>query len=195
MMNNIKIIALFILSVLVLYSFSLANESKFEKELFRVTSSDSKVTAIWIGADETIDPDLKGMPLTFGVHKLLFEFSSTNERIVFNPTGELYFSDWVFKIFSPNQRYVALLQDHFGPYHIIPINNLKDYLSGGKTKFEIVDGRGPDGTGVIHGPVFWLSDNEIRFGAACCGGGYVVTHKIGGETQRGKWKSYRKNDR
>ena len=179
--------------IIFLASFFLQNNSSAEesintKELYKVTTKDNKVTAIWIGEDQTIDSSLKDMPLTFGVQKLVFEFSATKERIEFKPQGELFFSSWSFNIFSPDFRFVVLLQDHYGPYHIIPIDNLRDYLSGKNTQFEIVDGRIPDGSGAIHGEILWLTDDSIKFSACCCGGCYLVKHKFGEKTQYGKWK-------
>ena len=113
----------------------------------------------------------------------------TKQRIVFQPQGQLYFSDWSFNIFSPDFGFVALLQDPFGPYHIIPIENLRDYLTGKNPTFEIVDGRAPGGAAAIHGEINWLSVDRVEFSASCCGGGYMVTHKIGGKTNYGKWKA------
>jgi len=168
---------------------SFADEHQNEKVLFKSTTKDSTISAIWIGVDPNVDSGLTGMPLTFGVHKLVFEFSNDKKRIEFKPKGDLFFSDWSFEIFSPDYRYVVLLQDHFGPYHIIPIDGLRDYLEGENPQFEVADGQIPRGAAAIHGEITWHSDDEIEFSASCCGGGYMVTHRIGGKTKYGKWKA------
>ena len=168
---------------------SFSQDNLSGQELRRRTTYDKSITAIWIGKDPNVELGTTNTPLEFGVEKLIFEFSKDKERIVFQPKGQPYFSNWDFNIFSPDYRYVALLQDHYGPYHIIPTENLRDYLLGKNTSFEIVSGRGPDGPGVIHGNIKWVSNDTVEFSAGCCGGGYMVVHKIGGKTKREKWKA------
>jgi hypothetical protein len=164
-----------------------------EMEIHRITIKDNSITAIWIGDDPNTDPDLSGMPLEYGVHKVFFEFLNGNEKILFKPTGELFFSDWSFNIFSQNYKYVILLQGHFGPYHIIPIENLRDYLSGKITQFETVSGQQTlDDPGAVHGEIKWLSFDTIKFRAFCCGGSIVVIHQIGKKTKYGKWEERKK---
>ncbi|WP_069472927.1 hypothetical protein [Candidatus Marithrix sp. Canyon 246] len=177
-----KIILKIILIVtLVAESSTYATDKKIdiaEKVLFRATTSDNTVSALWVGVDPNIELETSDMPLTFGVHKLYFEFPKTKEKLAFNPRGQLFFSDWSFNIFSPDYRFVVLLQDHYGPYHIIPISNLQDYLAGKNPQFEIVEASNGK-VSAVHGEINWLSIDTIEFSAWCCGGSYTVIHKIG----------------
>lgn len=186
-MNNlykiIFIIILFIVS-LVAESSTYKTNKKIdiaEKLLFRVTTNDNTVSALWVGVDPNIEFETSDMPLTFGVHKLYFEFSKTKEKLAFHPLGELFFSDWFFNIFSPDYRFLVLLQDHYGPYHIIPIENLADYLAGKNPQFEIVKTSNAK-VGAVHKEINWLSIDTIEFTTSCCGGNYTVIHKIGEKT-------------
>ena len=180
------IVLLFLVTVFGAMAF--ADEPQNQKELCRVTTPDHSVSAVWIGVDPNAVSDFTDMPLTYGVDKLVFEFSAAHGKIAFAPKGDLSFSDWSFNIFSPDYRFVALLQDRIGPYHIIPIENLRDYLTGKKTQFYIVNGRSPDGVAAVHDEVTWLAADKIEFTAYCCGGGYQVIHQIGGKTAYGAWK-------
>jgi hypothetical protein len=69
-------------------------------------------------------------PLEFGVSALWFTFVDDQTPYVFKPTGELYFSDWRFDLFSPDGAYILLLQSHHGPYHVVATSKLRDYLTG-----------------------------------------------------------------
>lgn len=169
--------------------FSQETHQKTEEELHRITAKDRSITAIWLGVDPNFENKGYDFPLTFGVTKLIFKFGNKNRPYVFQPKGELYFDDWSFNIFSPDYRFVVLLQDHFGPYHIIPIENLRGYLAGKNVRFDIADGQTPGGSATIHGQINWISTDKMEFSAMCCGGGYMVTHKIDGKTKRGKWKA------
>jgi hypothetical protein len=188
-MNKLyKITLTVILLIVTLVAESATNEIDLtEKELFRITTPDNTISAVWIGVDPNIEFETSNMPLKYGVHKLYFEFSKTKEKLAFNSKGELFFDDWYFNIFSPNYRFVALLQDHYGPYHIIPINNLREYLTEKNSQLEIVNGQNST-VAAVHKEMKWLSIDEIEFKAWCCGGSYIVKHKIGGKTKYGEWK-------
>ncbi|MEW5734713.1 MAG: hypothetical protein AB1921_07655 [Thermodesulfobacteriota bacterium] len=127
------------------------------------------------------------VPPSFRVEQLLFEFPD-GQRIPFKPSGTLYFDDWTFNIFSPDYRYVVLMQDRYGPYHVVPIKELRDYLTGKKSPFEAVSGSTLDIPGVLHGDVKWKTAASFEFCAACCSGSYKVFHQIGGKTEYGKWR-------
>lgn len=45
---------------------------------------------------------------------------------------------WSFHIFDENGLYIVLLQDHYGPYHVVTIKDLKDYLTGKTGPYEVV---------------------------------------------------------
>jgi hypothetical protein len=69
-------------------------------------------------------------PLEYGVEALWFTFEGDWRSYVFKPKGKLFFTDWNFDLFSPDGAHVLLLQDHYGPYHVVATDRLKDYLIG-----------------------------------------------------------------
>jgi hypothetical protein len=74
------------------------------------------------------EPDENTHPPEFGIRRLVFEFARDPMRYTFQPRGTLHFSDWSFEVFSPDCSHVALLQDRFGPYHVVPVSSLRSYL-------------------------------------------------------------------
>jgi hypothetical protein len=157
--------------------------------LHRLISKDKSVTAIWVGEDPRTFSETKDTPLEFGVKELIFKFSSDGKKYTFKPQGDLYFDCWGFNIFDEEGRYVVLLQSHYGPYHVVKVESLRDYLVGKSAPYEVVEGKDPDGTcGVVHEPLRWISSDTFEFLSAACGSKRVVHHKIGSETKRGGWK-------
>ncbi|HLA77365.1 MAG TPA: hypothetical protein VJU18_07290, partial [Vicinamibacteria bacterium] len=102
------------------------------KVLHRHTTRDGRIVANWIGEDPS-EPDMD-IPLHFGVAELWFEFRGTpstpGNKVLFRPAGTLFFSDWTFDIFSPDGAVVVLLQDHYGPFHVVRARILEKYLTG-----------------------------------------------------------------
>jgi hypothetical protein len=160
------------------------------QELYRVVSNDKSVTAIWFGENPRILTESPDTSLEFGVKELIFQFSADQKKIRFEPGGELYHDGWTFDIFSKDGLYVILLQSHYGPYHVIKTENLRDYLMGKAPPFEIVKGEDPDSDGgVIHYALNWISNDTFEFSAACCGDDRIVRHKIGNKTTRSLWRN------
>ncbi|MCP3971304.1 MAG: hypothetical protein GY717_13485 [Rhodobacteraceae bacterium] len=116
------------------------------------------------------DPD----PLfaaTYGVRALEFSFEGDPQRFPFRPRGTLYYSDWYFDaLYSPGSDYVLLLQDRFGPYHLVRTGNLKPYLLG-EAGADFIVGRpgSPDLPAAVHAEAHWLSPEAVQFTATCCG--------------------------
>lgn len=115
----------------------------------------------------------------YGVNELKFEFKDDDELYQFRPQGELFFSDWQFEIFSPDGTYVHLLQDRFGPYHIVHIDNLRAYLLHERDPDHVV-GRVPKGDqpASVHSDATWLSDSVFQYTVTCCGSPEVETFQI-----------------
>ncbi len=144
-------------------------------ELLHATASGG-ITAHFGGEKPPSDLDV---PLEFGVTALWFTFPGDQSAYVFKPSGTLYFSDWRFDIFSPDGAHVLLLQDRFGPYHVVKTDRLKDYLLGTARPDHVVTGaRRPDDPARVHSEGRWVSPKEIRFTAACCGTREMVTYRL-----------------
>ena len=102
-------------------------------------------------------------PLEHSVTALWFEFEGDERKYAFTPTGNLHATDWSFDVFSQDGSFVLLPQDHRGPYHVVRVGHLKDYLVGARGADEIIGGaRGTD-TAAVHGDAQWLSDTELRY--------------------------------
>jgi hypothetical protein len=119
-------------------------------------------------------------PRTYGVREIWFSFEGDPARYHFDPRGALFFSDWYFEeLFSPNGDYVLLLQDHFGPYHVVHVVHLKDYLTGKLGPDQVVGyepaGDSPRG---VHETAKWLSETEVQYGVTCCGQSMIRIEKI-----------------
>jgi hypothetical protein len=110
-------------------------------------------------------------PLEQGVEELRFRFEGDADSYAFKPAGTLVADDWFFHVFSFDGSFVLLPQDHHGPYHVVRVGHLKDYLQGRRDADEVVGG----GAGQVHGSAEWLSDTE--FGYTATQGGETVEHR------------------
>ena len=109
-------------------------------------------------------------PLEYGVEEIWFRFHGDAGTYPFKPGGTLHFSDWFFDLFSKGGSFVLLPQDHYGPYHVVRIQHLKDYLAGRREADDVVGGpAGENATARVHGDATWLSDTEFSYTTACCG--------------------------
>lgn len=99
--------------------------------------------------------------------------SGSDAPVSFKPRGELFDSDRSFDIFSADCRFVALLQDHYGPYHVVPTARL--------TAAPIVV---TAGKGSVLSDQAWLPSGELEFFASCCGGVEVYRTKLGSAPER-----------
>ena len=119
------------------------------------------------------------MPLRFGVSALWFTFGNDTTPHVFRPAGQLYFSDWRFDLFSRDGLHVLLLQDRFGPYHIVAAARLKDYLAGRVGPDHVATkAKAPDEPAGVHEGGHWVSAQEVRFTVTCCGVGKTITYRL-----------------
>jgi len=138
-----------------------------------VVKSDAAATCEAHFEGEAPPPDLKA-PLVFGTTRLFFTFKDSKTALEFNPQGELFFSDWSFDIFSPDGKWVALLQDRFGPYHVVSVAKLPDYLKGKAQPDKVVTvPRSPGEQALVHSGAKWISASELEY-------------QVGGETSEAK---------
>lgn len=73
----------------------------------------------------------------------------------------LTFADWRFDIVSPDCRWVLLLRDRFGPYHLVRVDHLADYAAGRRAPDDVAAADHP--TGLVHHDAEWLSATRYRF--------------------------------
>lgn len=144
----------------------------------KVPNADGSVTAVFQG--EAPPADLK-VPLVFGTTGLFFTFEGEKTAYRFEPKGELNFSDWTFDVFSPDGKRVLLLQDRFGPYHVVRVDRLKAYLQGKAAPDEVVLAPVKAGeAALVHANARWVSPTEF-------------TYEVGGETTETRKASVKQN--
>ena len=122
------------------------------------------------------------LPLRSGVEALWFTFEGDSENYGYPSSGEdgeLYLSDWSLDIFSPDGAYVLLLQDHYGPYHVVATDRLKRYLAGErKPDYVVTKAIGPNEPPRVHHDGHWLSPREVQFTVSCCGSSETLTYRL-----------------
>lgn len=118
-------------------------------------------------------------PLEYGVEELWFRFRGDAGTYPFKPAGTLHFSDWFFGVFSQDGSFVLLPQDRHGPYHVVRIQHLKDYLLGAREADDVVGGKvAEDAPARVHGEARWVSDTEFIYTTTCCGETEQHRHSI-----------------
>ncbi|MEZ4449329.1 MAG: hypothetical protein R3B09_07615 [Nannocystaceae bacterium] len=129
-------------------------------------SADGAVTAEWWGEPpEPLEPwRSPSYPPEYGVNALYFRFAGDPRRYRFTPAGTLYFSDWHPQIFSPRGDFVVLLQDRFGPYHVVARHRLRGYLEGELVPDAVIAWeRGGEGSFVpVHGEIRWPDADTVE---------------------------------
>lgn len=128
------------------------------------------VTAVWSGSDAELPNLPPPAPKAYGVESLAFHFADGTKK-GFAPTGQLFFSDWRFDVFSPDCQLVALLTDHYGPYHLVKVADLRGYLEG-RVRPVSVQALG-EKEALVHGDAAWGPGPSLEFSASCCGGAQV----------------------
>jgi hypothetical protein len=128
------------------------------------------VTALWSGKADALKDLPQPAPKSFGVESLSFKFADGTSK-GFAPTGQVFFNDWRFEIFSPDCSTVALQVDHYGPYHLVKTAELRGYLEG-KNKPVVVQAPTQKDAMVLSDGR-WLSAESFEFTASCCGGAQV----------------------
>lgn len=125
------------------------------------------VTAVWAGSAESLKDLPQPAPKAYGVESLSFKFADgTNKG--FAPTGQLFFNDWRFDVFSPDCQLIALQQDHFGPYVVVKVEQLRGFLQGQVKGTDVHALSEKDA--LVHGNLLWVDATHFEFTAECCGG-------------------------
>ena len=143
----------------------------------------SSVTAVWSGNADALKDLQQAAPKSFGVESLSFKFADGTSK-GFAPTGQVFFNDWRFEIFSPDCSAVALQIDHYGPYHLVKTADLRGYLEGRVKPVAAQALNEKDA--MVHSDGRWVSGKVFEFTASCCGGAQVFQAAIdqGGTLER-----------
>jgi len=121
-------------------------------------------------------------PLPLATESLSFLLPNTDEALRFQPAGTLYPSDWTFDLLSPDGNHLLLLQDHYGPYHIISFAHLAQYLDGHGQPDYLVDWQFPESNAdAVLSQGRWLTNNMIAFAAECCGTAAALVYRLGSD--------------
>ena len=104
-----------------------------------------------------------GVRESFGVTGMDVVFGE-DKAVRYQPKGSLYFSDWRFDIVSPDETYVLLLQDRYGPYHVVRVDELANYLNGAAPLFEF-GYTNPEGSAWVHEGARWADPQTVVYRA------------------------------
>ncbi|MCB9566161.1 MAG: hypothetical protein H6710_02915 [Myxococcales bacterium] len=127
-------------------------------------SPDGSFTAEWWGHAPVYEPHESPYPIEYGIEGLWFRFADPPERLRFRPRGTLHFSDWQTDVIAPDGRRLVLLQDRFGPYHVVAAERLRDYLRGEAEPDQVIgwETRSPGAFVPVHGPIRWIDAATIE---------------------------------
>ena len=125
------------------------------------------VTAVWSGDADALKELAQPAPKSFGVESLAFKFADGTSK-GFAPTGQVFFNDWRFDVFSADCSEVALQVDHYGPYHLVKTADLRGYLEGKRQPVVVQAQQGKDA--MVHSEGRWIPGGAFEFIASCCGG-------------------------
>ncbi len=118
------------------------------------------VTAIFQG--EAVPP---GIRPAFGIRDIVFRLADGSE-VPFVPAGTVEHSDWTFELGSPDGAHVLLVQDHYGPYHVVAVDQLGSYLAGTREPDHVLHQAQPVDAGAwIHENGRWTSASEVAYEA------------------------------
>jgi hypothetical protein len=107
----------------------------------------------------------EGLNQAFGIRELVFVLAD-GTTAPFKPTGTVQFSDWTFDIGSPDGRHVLLVQDHYGPYHVVAVANLVPYLAGTTGPDHVLHQAQSAEVGAwVHQGGRWNGDTEVAYEA------------------------------
>ena len=154
------------------------DRSRWPREIYKINARG--VTTHFGG---NVPPD--SVPLQSGVSALWFTFEGDPQNYGFaSMTKEpgdahLDFSDWSLDIFSPNGAFVFILQDTYGPYHIVATDKLKDTLtSGRKPDYVVAKAVAPNEPERVYGNGHRISTSAVQFTVSCCGSSETLTHTL-----------------
>lgn len=130
------------------------------------------VTAVWSGNPDALKDLPQPAPKSFAVESLSFKFADGSSK-GFSPKGQVFFNDWRFDVFSPDCSTVALLSDHYGPYHVVKTADLRGYLGGRLEPLRVQALSEKDA--LVHSDLWWKDAGHFEFTASCCGGAQVFS--------------------
>lgn len=104
-----------------------------------------------------------GVRASFGVTRMDVVVDG-DQVLPFRPSGSLYFSDWRFDVLSPDEAHVLLLQDRYGPYHVVRVDALPDYLRGAEPAHSFGYAN-PEGSAWVHEGARWLDSKTVTYRA------------------------------
>jgi hypothetical protein len=117
------------------------------------------VTAVFRG-----EPVPEGIDPSFGIRALSFRLDDGSE-LSFEPRGTLHHSDWFTGIFSQDGRWVLLPQDHYGPFHVVKLEELGEYLVGAEPFAVVGQDPGPGRGAWVHAEARWLNKRTVYYKA------------------------------
>lgn len=97
-------------------------------------------------------------PPEYGTERLLARLDA---GAWFELPGRLTFADWRLDLVSPDCRWILVLQDRFGPYHLVRVEHLEAYAAGRRAPDAALSAQHP--TGLVHHDAVWLSNTRYRF--------------------------------
>ena len=138
-------------------------------EVYTASTPDGSVTAHFMGIKFA-----SNLEIPFGVHRLEFTFAGDPERYPFHTDGVIAFDDWNTRIISPSGDWVVLLKGEHGPFVVVSVKKLKDYLKGStrpEATVSAADFRNLPNSGNAYDYRFdqWTSYDGFLFSAVCCG--------------------------
>jgi hypothetical protein len=142
-----------------------------------ITTPDKAISVQWFG--EKPDPANTRFPVQYYANRMVFNFGSGGGNYEVRPKGRLFHCCYHFDVFSPDWKYVVLLQDHYGPFHVVSAGALKRYLQGNAGPYRVTPGKAPKPAHVTHFKR-WVSKETFEYVASCCGESryyqYDITH-------------------
>jgi hypothetical protein len=151
--------------LLYLTSAAIAAAQSLPPELFMTRSGD---VAAHFGGQRIADG---AGDLRYVATAIWFTFEGDPKTYAVNVGEQDTFRNWDFNfdIFSPDGQHVLLLRDDFGPYHVVAVKHLKEYLkNGGKPDFEVSGLLPGEANAGVHHGAHWTSASTIEFSFSCC---------------------------
>lgn len=133
-------------------------------ELHVERAAGREVSAHWWGATPEV-PEGTVVPWSYGVEDLCFRVPGASDCVPFAPAGQLFFSDWHGDVFSPDGAWTVLLQDRFGPYHVVVTDQLAPYLRGERAADRVVaaDRPSPESDALVHRGLRWTGPSTFVY--------------------------------
>lgn len=106
--------------------------------------------------------------------KALVVRSDVGKSYTMRFSGTLYFSDWGYEPCSPDLKWFAFLQDHYGPIYAVKNENLLAYLNG-MTPDRVIFGDYESLHAEVHSELRWREPSTLIFET---GGSPPIVHEV-----------------